>query len=62
MRTRTWTVRTLIAVGVVTLATALSGLSEARADVHQLRGGAAWTAANIDCLADVAQLARALHS
>jgi hypothetical protein len=32
MRTRTWTVRTLIVVGVIVLAAALSGLSEARAD------------------------------
>ena len=47
MHTRTWTVRTLIVVGVVAIATALSGLSEARADVHQLSGGAAWTADNI---------------
>jgi hypothetical protein len=47
MRTRIWTVRTLIVVVVVALATALSGLSEARADVRQLNGGAAGTAANI---------------
>ena len=50
MRTRTWTVRTLIVVLAVALATALSGLSEARADVRQLSGGAALTAANIDAV------------
>jgi len=31
MRTRTWTVRTLIVVAAIALAAALSGLSEARA-------------------------------